>query len=282
MPIVNVPPPESERFNADEIDRPIVTIGLAIGEVRKVEIDFHRHRKGQFLLVQRGALSCEVEGGLWIVPPGSAVWIPGGALHAIKATGVLEGYNAFVDPALDARLPAACCAVAVNPLLRELMIRSAYLPTDYEEGGAESRLVAVLLDEIAAARVEDLHLPMPSEPRLRSIVAQMIEAPAYRGSMPVWAKRAGMSERTLARLIVRETGMGFSRWRQQLGVMLAVKWLAEGASIQAVAADLGYESMPSFVTMFRKTIGIPPGRYMAERHAATPTALQTGVASVRR
>ena len=32
------------------------------------------------------------------------------------------------------------------------------------------------------------------------------------------------------------------------------------------AADLGYESAPSFVTMFRKALGASPGRYMAERH----------------
>ncbi|WP_244284933.1 helix-turn-helix domain-containing protein [Acetobacter persici] len=40
-----------------------------------------------------------------------------------------------------------------------------------------------------------------------------------------------------------------------------------GASIQQVAYDLGYESVPSFVTMFRKALGTSPGRYMAERHA---------------
>jgi AraC-like DNA-binding protein len=89
--------------------------------------------------------------------------------------------------------------------------------------------------------------------------------------MDAWARRAGLSERTLARLITRETGMSFSRWRRQLGVMLAVKWLAGGASIQEVANDLGYESIPSFVTMFRKAIGVSPGRYMAERHSCSTT-----------
>lgn len=83
----------------------------------------------------------------------------------------------------------------------------------------------------------------------------------------VWARRAGLSERTLARLIARETGMNFGRWRQQFAVMFAVKWLAGGASIQEVANDLGYESIPSFATMFRKTTGVSPGRYMTERHA---------------
>jgi AraC-like DNA-binding protein len=267
MPILHYPPTESERLNPDDVLRPIVTVGIAIADVRKIEIDFHRHRKGQLLLVQQGALSCEVEGGLWIVPPRSAVWIPGGALHAVKTTGALEGYNAFVDPDLDARLPEVCCAVSATPLLRELLIRSASLPALYLEGGADSRLVMVLLDEIASARVEDLHLPMPSDSRLRRIVDLMIDSPADRETMDVWARRAGLSERTLARLIARETGMSFGRWRQQLGVMLAVKWLAGGASIQEVANDLGYESIPSFVTMFRKAIGVSPGRYMAEGHS---------------
>jgi AraC-like DNA-binding protein len=35
-----------------------------------------------------------------------------------------------------------------------------------------------------------------------------------------------------------------------------------------VAADLGYGSVPSFVTMFRKVLGTAPARYMGERYAA--------------
>jgi AraC-like DNA-binding protein len=42
--------------------------------------------------------------------------------------------------------------------------------------------------------------------------------------------------------------------------------MAEGTTIQQVASDLGYESVPSFVTMFKKALGTPPGRYTAERH----------------
>ena len=267
MPILSHLPTKGERPNPDDVRRPIVTFGVAIADVRTIEIDLHRHKKGQFLLVQRGALSCEVEGGLWIVPPQSGLWIPGDALHAVKASGALEGYNAFVDPELGQRLPRSCCAVAVTPLLRELLISSASLPAQYEEDGPASRLVMVLLDEIVSARVEDLHLPMPSDHRLRRIVDMMMDAPADREAMEVWARRAGLSERTLARMIARETGMSFSRWRQQLGVMLAVKGFAAGASIQKVANNLGYGSVPSFVTMFRKAIGVPPGRYMAERRS---------------
>jgi AraC-like DNA-binding protein len=267
VPILNGTDKAQDWIEPDDVPRPIVAFGAAMADAGGFELDFHRHAKGQIMFVERGALSCDVEGGLWIVPPRSAIWIPGGALHAIKATGALEGYNAFVAPDLGVALPALCCAISVTPLLRELLTRAAHLPYLYEEGGANSRLVAVLLDELAGAQIEDLHLPMPTDARLRRIVDTMMASPADRGTLELWAKRAGMSARTLERLIGHETGMSFGRWRQQLCVMLAVKWLAGGASIQQVAADLGYESAPSFVTMFGKVLGTSPGRYMAERHS---------------
>jgi AraC-like DNA-binding protein len=276
MPILSaLPPTEADWINPDDVCRAVVTFGVAMAAVGRFELDVHRHKKGQLMLSQRGALSCEVEGGLWIVPPGSAIWIPGGALHAIKATGTLEGCNAFVDADAAARLPKACCTLSVTPLLRELLIRSASLPALYAEGSAESHLVTLLLDEIAAAPIEDLHLPMPADPRLRKIANMMIADPAERGTMELWAGRAGMSERTFVRRLSEETGMSFGRWRQQLSVVLAVKGLSRGDSIQQVAAGLGYESVSSFVTMFRKALGTSPGRYRAEkcagrRHPATP------------
>lgn len=267
MPLLTDMSDPSEWVEPDDVPRPVVAYGMLSKEVGNLELHPHRHAKGQVLLVQHGALSCEVENALWIVPPRSAVWIPCGALHAIKATGALEGYGAFVSAEVATSLPQSCCTISVTPLLRELLLRAACLPAFYEENGTNTRLMAVLLDEIAAAKVEDLHLPMPINPRLREMVDLMMAAPADRGTLEVWAKRVGLSERTLLRLISRETGMSFGRWRQQLCVVLAVKWLADGASIQNVAADLGYESVPSFVTMFRKALGTSSGRYMAERHS---------------
>lgn len=249
----------------DTVDRAVVTYWAQLVEIGEVEREPHTHKKGQMIFVQRGALSCEVEGGLWIVPPRSAIWIPGDAVHAIKGSRI-EGYNAFIAADAGRDLPGICCALSVTPLLRELLIRSASLPLLYEEAGASSRMVTVMLDEIATAQVENLHLPMPIDRRLRNLVKQMMASPSDRGTMESWADRVGVSGRTFARLIERDTGMSFGRWRQQLGTMLAVKWMAEGATIQQVAADLGYESVPSFITMFKRALGVPPGRYMAERH----------------
>ncbi|RZN35722.1 hypothetical protein CWO90_02495 [Bradyrhizobium sp. Leo121] len=128
-----------------------------------------------------------------------------------------------------------------------------------------SRPASSLIFTVAVAPVGKLHLPMPTDRRLRKIVDMMMADPSAQATMEIWAKRAGLSERTLARMIARQAGMTFGRWRQQLNIVLALQWLAGGATIQQVAMDLGYESAGSFVTMFRKTLGTTPGRYMAER-----------------
>jgi AraC-like DNA-binding protein len=252
------------KLDVDGICRDVVTMGLKM-VTRGFETGFHSHRKAQCVMAVSGFLTCEVEGGIWIVPPQAAIWIPPGIKHSIAFAGNVEGYNAFIEPAAARKLPSACCTISATPLLRELLIRTAQHPIVIAEGGMESRVESLLLEEISIAEVGRLHLPMPKDKRLRKIFQSLMNNPADRGTMKSWARRAAMSERTLARLIVAETGMSFCRWRQQLNIVLAVEWMAKGASVQQVARDLGYESVGSFVTMFRKALGTSPGRYMAGR-----------------
>lgn len=49
-------------------------------------------------------------------------------------------------------------------------------------------------------------------------------------------------------------------------MILAVKWLGHGGLIQQVAVDLGYESVPSLVTIFAKALSTSPQRHMAKCH----------------
>lgn len=257
-------------FDPDAIPRAVIALGITLSS-NGIDLAPQRHRKGQLVMQMRGVLTCEVEGGLWLVPPHCAIWIPGGATHAIRASGTIEGYDVFIEPAASPDLPTGCCTLAVTPLLRELLFRAAGFPLLYPEGGAESHVFTLLLDEIAAAPVEQLYLPMPGDARLRRIVEMMMANPSDRGTMDIWARRAGLSERTLARLVAREAGMSFGRWHQRLMVMLSLQWLATGASIQRVADDLGYESAGSFITMFRKALGTSPGRYMARSRGSGAT-----------
>ncbi|WP_236765551.1 helix-turn-helix domain-containing protein [Agrobacterium tumefaciens] len=58
-----------------------------------------------------------------------------------------------------------------------------------------------------------------------------------------------MSENSHARLVQNETGLTFGRWRQQLQVIVAIRSLAAGATVQQVSGDLGYQSVSAFITI---------------------------------
>jgi AraC-like DNA-binding protein/quercetin dioxygenase-like cupin family protein len=235
------------------------------------ELASHRHADAQLLLVVRGLVTCEVAAGLWTVPPQCALWIPAGMEHSMRGVGDVRVYCVYVEPGLTQLLPRECCTLAVSSLLRELVIEVSHLPNHYDVDGPGGRMIATMLDRLAIAPVEQLHLPMPSDRRLRQIVDRLLANPSDRTTIPEWARQVGMSERTLCRALSAQTGMSFGRWRQQLQIMLALKRLSEGDSVQVVAFDLGYESSSAFVTMFRKTLGKPPLKFLADRFHRGPS-----------
>lgn len=259
-------PMEKAGFSPEEVPRAITAIGadLVAGMVLK-EMGVHFHRKAQLIFTLRGIVRCEADDGVWIVPPHCAVWIPGGMPHSAVLSGAVEIYCLFVDPDAAPALPAGCCTVAVSPLLEQLLRHAAHMPVMYDEDGPDGRIATVLLDQLARAPVEQLNFPMPQDPRLRRIAAALMADPADRATIEAWGKRMAAAPRTLTRALTRETGLSFGRWRQQLHILIALQRLDQGAAVQSVAQELGYESAGAFVTMFRKALGKPPARYLAER-----------------
>src|SRR3546814_3966472 len=62
----------------------------------------------------------------------------------------------------------------------------------------------------------------PRDVRLKRIAEALLADPADNRALGDWAKAAAASERTLARLFVRETGMTFGAWRERLRLTAAV------------------------------------------------------------
>ena len=256
--------------DADLLPRAVIAVS-ATSTSESWEHAPHSHRKGQLMYTLRGVIHCQIEAGIWIVPPQCALWIPGGLPHAARGSGEAEVYCLLIDPDAAGALPAQCCTLSVSGLLHELISKAVSFPPMYEEDGAQGRLIRTLLDELAQAPIEDLHLPMPRDPRLRRLADSLLADPGDKATLGQWAMRIGMSERSMTRLLLEEFGLSFGRWRRQLHVILSLQRLARGDSVQRVALDLGYENASGFITMFRKAVGQPPARYLADR-AGAPTA----------
>ena len=224
-------------------------------------IEPHRHERAQLVFAAHGAMLVTTAAGSWAVPPQRAVWMPAGTVHQIRMAADVAMRTLYVREDAAARLPSGVRVLAVSPLLRELILRACALPLAYDEAGPGGRLMALILDEIAALPTVALDLPQPRDPRLARICRALAGEPGATRSLADWGREAGASTRTLARLFVKETGLAFGAWRQQARLLAATAMLAAGEPITRIALDLGYESPSAFTAMFKRALGAPPSQY---------------------
>jgi AraC-like DNA-binding protein/mannose-6-phosphate isomerase-like protein (cupin superfamily) len=249
--------------NLRDPDRPVVSV--ATDTVHARHIPLHRHHRAQLLFASEGVMTVTTEAGTWVVPPQQAVWVPAGIDHEVRSRGPLSMRSLYVHPNVARGLPTDCCVVAVEPLLRELILKVVALFESGHTGDAYLRLTAVVLDELRGLKPAPLHLPLPRDARLRAITEALLGEPGDNRDLGEWGRSAGASGRTLARLFRKETGMTFAGWRRRLRLLSAVSRLGAGEPVTTVAYDLGYHSPSAFVAMFRRALGSPPGRYLKGR-----------------
>lgn len=262
-------------LDVDDPSAPVIAVRVDV-EGGRAEVAEHRHRKGQLVFALGGSVTCRVPGGVWMVPPHCAVWVPGDMEHSNIAAANARLFFIYIEPELVG-LPDRCCTLSISPLLRELIVD---LSDGRQDDGTRGELLTrALLTELPRMPVQHLHLPLPSEPRLKRIAAALAEDPADRSTLVEWARRVALSESSLARLVVKETGLTFGRWRQQLHLIVAMRELASGASVQQVSADLGYESVTAFITMFKKALGKPPAKYLSSLAQAADSASITAASA---
>ncbi|KPA92660.1 MULTISPECIES: AraC family transcriptional regulator [Pseudomonas] len=220
----------------------------------------HSHDWVQFSYAISGVLGVHTAEGSFFAPPQWGVWIPAGLEHEVVTSMQAEMRSLYVRRE-DCRWAAERCRVLeVTPLARELIKSFCLLPVDYpQEGSAESRLVQVLLDQLASLPEVGFSLPLPRHPRLLGLCNELIESPEQGASLGQWAQRLGMSEKTLMRLFQRETGLSFRGWRQRMRLLSSLGALEEGDSVTRAALSCGYDSTSAYIAAFKGLFGYTPG-----------------------
>lgn len=232
------------------------------GRNAKHEGRWHQHHRGQLMCIADGLLQVRTERGAWAVPPRRAAWVPPGERHAVNSNGVTHTWNLYLSPAASKVLPDRPCVIEVNELVEGIVARAVEWTSQAALSAAQGRLMAVLIDELAAAPHDRMQLPMPRDRRLQRIAAAILDDPADPRTREQWAAWAGLSARTLSRLFQEEVQISFAHWREQAVLMAAMEQLTQGASVGSVADALGYATPSSFIAMFRRHFGVPPARYI--------------------
>jgi AraC-like DNA-binding protein len=230
---------------------------------RGLHIEPHSHAWAQVLYAVAGVMWVEVGREALVVPPQRAVWLPAGTAHSIHMMSEVEMRNLYLHQRNVQHLSQQSDVFEINGLLRELIATIAEYEHTHARDSAylETAYKLAMLELVHAPR-SSLRIPLPdtsesSDRRLDALCRAVIDNPSIAISFEQHATSVGASVRTLARLFARELGIGFSEWRRQVQLAVAVSGLAEGRSVSSIARSLGY--LPSsFSDMFRRELGAPP------------------------
>lgn len=236
---------------------------LAVTYPDGFRIGRHHHPWGQLVFATSGVMRVITDVAAWLVPPTRAIWLPPGLPHAIVIRGEVAMRTLYISVERGRDLPTRVAALEVAPLLRELVLYVLQTGMLTAEHPAHDRLAGLLVDLIAAARPQDLSLPLPRDRRALALAERLQARPDERAGLSALAGDAGASLRTLQRLFHSETGLSLDRWRQKVRMIHAVAALSAGGSVTAAALDSGYDSPSAFITAFKRQFGVTPGRYRA-------------------
>lgn len=224
-------------------------------------VPLHFHDRDQLVYASRGVMTVRTGGGTWVVPPNLAVWIPAEIPHTITMSGAVAMRTLYFKPRIAKELPRGCCVVNVSALLKELILYACTFPALKKTVYWQKPIVAVIVHQLRTVETVPLQLPHLSDIRLVRIAEIFMKNPSDTRTLLQLCRVSGASKRSIERLFQREIGMTFAKWRQQLRLMEGLRLLAEGAKVTHAALESGYSTPSSFISMFRKTLGITPTSY---------------------
>ncbi|HYR83744.1 MAG TPA: helix-turn-helix domain-containing protein [Terriglobia bacterium] len=221
----------------------------------------HFHEEDQLVFASSGVMTIHTGEGVWIVPPQRAVWIPATVVHSINMSGAVSMRTLYFAANFIKKVPNTCFVINVSPLLRELILHACDFAKLSTKVPFERKIIEIIVDQVKASKAVPLQLPSPSDSRAVRVAEILLADPSDQRALEELCKDCGASKRTIERLFQSETNLTFGKWRQQLRLLHGLRLLASGTKVTAAALEAGYNSPSAFISAFRKTLGLTPGRY---------------------
>lgn len=234
-------------------------------QINTKETDWHHHLRGKIFCVESGLVHVSTPNGSWVLPSNRAGWVPPNTSHKIRISGIVRGWVIFILPSICETLPDTSRVIPMSMVLRALALRAVEWDKQQTLNEEQEYIATIICNEIRRAPEEALHLPMPKSNRLIKVANAIIDNPSLNKSLEQWASFGAMSPRTLRRAFLTETGLSFSRWRQQAQLAHGLDMLAQDIPVTEVSDSLGYASSSNFIAMFRRAFGKTPKQYFSNK-----------------
>lgn len=215
-------------------------------------------KHGAIVYSSNGLLIVICDHGRWLVPPGTFLVLGRQVEYRLtmathvkhKSINLASGFN---------YVRCFDNVYKMTPLMQELFVSLEKMGSSLQANTHNILLSDLLNNSQPWSGPSNLgFLERPKDQRVSLIcnyVQNNLDSPR---TLREWANKLNYDTRTLHRLFVSEFGMPFVKWRQQVRILAALKWLNEGRTVLDVALDLGYQTQSAFTAMFRRQTGMTP------------------------
>lgn len=218
---------------------------------------WHKHESGQLFWFDKGQMIIETELIQWIVTPGTVGWFPANQYHRARSTGTVSGKCIYIEQSSGIDFPRCSGVYGRDIFILELLERLFLSRSvDYKNS-----LLKVLAYELHQLPKLPLQLKLPEDRRARNVANELLKNPGCALDQTQLAHQWGISVRNLSRLFHQETGLTFSRWRQQAKILSSLQWIFAGLPVNEVAYLSGYSNVSSYIEIFRERFGQTPGQF---------------------
>lgn len=254
-------PPQKSGDHHDYQDVPRVI--TAFGSEKKAGSynEPHSHPRGQLLYASKGLMRVASASGIWFLPPQRGLWIPAGVVHDQAMLSDTRIRTLYIAQNKAAQFGTRVKVVEVDALLRELILALVDQPILYPDSAPNRSIVTLILDKLGQSPTLPIEIPWPQDRRLVSICGQILESPADPRTIEQWSDVVGASTRTLIRLFLKDTGMTYRQWVQQVRLAHALTMLEAGTPVNRIADELGFASPSAFSAMFKRMLGGAPRHF---------------------
>lgn len=257
---------------SSEVMRPLNRMGMCNAVITKRR-DFRSKRSPRdhtFILFLDGQMTIEMDGTAYTISPGDLIFYPFGTTTLFSCPGnswylyLTFDETPFLAPLAERGPQVRAYESAELFYLLMDRIASAYenpttLALDFAERDA-MMLANLLRREVALVA----HKPSKQQKSLHLLVERIREEPQADWTLAAIANELNVSTRTLMRIFKAEYGTSPIDMVVRERLARAHQMLGEtDMKLANVAKAVGYDSVSSFSTLFKKHYGERPGRYRA-------------------
>jgi AraC-like DNA-binding protein len=231
------------------------------------EVALHSHPEHLLFIPLQGEIAVAVDGGAHALGPGRMLYLPPDTRHAF-ASSQAQGERLIAMLELRSWKAAgggahAASLMPASQLAKELLFYLLLSPETRHSRSLVNALIQTLSEGIEASaearHAELAHLEgRATDPRVRKAL-ELLRSGDGAASMEAIARKAGLSVRSLNRLVALELGVTPKQLLTQYRIARARELLLSGKhSVTEAALEVGYQSLSQFIASFRKITGQLP------------------------